>query len=123
MNTVGREAERSSAAWVRDLSGRGEVRSVAVDELGNHLRRAALYTLSRAASNGTALAPAQAEQIAEASTREAILVILDLLPEFRPESKFTTWAYKFVVRNALAAIRLHSEPMERAVPMKESVEC
>jgi RNA polymerase sigma-70 factor (ECF subfamily) len=123
MNTVGIAAKGNSAAWVRDLSSRGEVQAVAIDELGDLLRRAALYTLSRAIMPASALPRAQVEQIAEACTRESVQVILDRLPEFRPESKFTTWAYKFVVRHALAAIRSHIEPMERAVLMKESVEC
>ena len=123
MNMVGIEAKRSSAAWVRDLSGRGEVQAVAIDQLGDLLRRAALYTISRGNMPGTAMPRAQVKQIAEACTRESVQDILDRLPEFRPESKFTTWAYKFVVRHALAAIRLHREPMERAVLMKERVEC
>jgi RNA polymerase sigma-70 factor, ECF subfamily len=123
MNMVGTEAGRNSAAWVRDLSSYGEVQAVAIDELGDLLRRAARYTLSRAPMPGTAMPRAQVEQIAEACARESVQIILDRLPQLRPESKFTTWAYKYVVRHALAAIRLHRGPMGRAVLMKESVEC
>ena len=105
MNSPGLETKRSSEAWAHDLSSCGEVQAVAISALSEFLRRAALYTLNRRAANGTALAPAQAAQIAEACARASVVVILQRLPEFRPESKFTTWAYKFVVRHTLAAAR------------------
>ena len=123
MNSLGIEAKRSSAAWVRDLSSRGDVQAVAIDDLSDLLRRAALYTLGRATMPETATRRGQVEQIAEACTRESVKVILDRLSEFRTESKFTTWAYKYVVRQALAAIRLHRESMDSAVHVKERVEC
>ena len=105
MNSGRTRAKRSSEAWVRDLSSGGEIQTIAVGELSTLLRWAALYTLSRSAVPGYALAPAQAEQIAETSTRESILAIMKRLPEFRPGSQFTTWAYKFAVRHTLAAAR------------------
>jgi hypothetical protein len=105
VNSVRIAAKRNSQAWVRDLSCGGEVQAIAVGELSALLRWAALYTLSRSVVLGRALAPAQAEQIAETSTRESIVAILNRLPELRPESRFTTWAYKFVVRQTLAAAR------------------
>jgi RNA polymerase sigma-70 factor (ECF subfamily) len=105
MNSLGIKTQRSSEAWARDLRGCGEVQAAAISDLSDLLRRAALYTLNRTAANGIALAPAQATQIAEACARASVLVILQRLPEFRPESTFTTWAYKFVVRHTLAAAR------------------
>jgi hypothetical protein len=105
MNFVGLAAKRSSAAWVRDLGSRSDGQTVAVDDLHALLHLAALYTLGRAARPGTDMAPAEAEQIAETCAREAVLVILERLPEFRPEQRFTTWAYKHVVHRALAVAR------------------
>jgi hypothetical protein len=105
MHSVEIAAKRNNQAWVRDLRRGGEVQAIAVSELSALLRWAALYTLSRSVVPGRTLTPAQAEQIAETSTRESIVVILKRLPEFRPGSRFTTWAYKFVVRQTLAAAR------------------
>lgn len=45
------------------------------------------------------------EQIAEASTCEAVLAILERLTEFSPGSQFTTSAHKYVVRHTLKAAR------------------
>lgn len=117
MNSVGIAAKRNSQAWVCDLSSGGEVQAIAVGELSTLLYWAALYTLSRSVVAGPALPPAQAEQIAETSTRESIVLILKRLPEFRPESRFSTWAYKFVVRHTLAAARAarSDQPLPRDV--------
>ncbi len=112
MNFVGIAAKRSSAAWVRDLASRGDGQAVAIDDLYALLHLAALYTLGRAARPGSAMAPAEAEQIAETCARESVLVILEQLPEFRPEQRFTTWAYKHVVHRALSVARaalVHSQ--------------
>jgi RNA polymerase sigma-70 factor (ECF subfamily) len=128
MNNAGIEAKRSSAAWVRDLSSHGVVQATAIGELSALLRRAALYTLRRPAVSGPALARASVEQIAETSSREAVQVILERLPEFRPGSQFTTWAYKFAVRHTLTAARAARAEQEQtgkrtSQPGKETVEC
>lgn len=105
MNFAGRPAKRSSAAWVRDLGSGGSGRARAIGDLHALLRLAALYTLGRTALPGTTMAPADFKKIADTCAREAVLVILDRLPAFRPEHTFTTWAYKHVVRQALAVTR------------------
>jgi hypothetical protein len=105
MNFAGRAAKRSSAAWVSDLRGCGDGRARAIGDLHALLRLAALYTLGRTAIPGTAMAPADFKQIADACAREAVLLILAQLPEYRPGHQFTTWAYKYVVRKTLAVAR------------------
>jgi RNA polymerase sigma-70 factor (ECF subfamily) len=105
MNLVEIAAKRNSAAWVRDLSSCGESHALAIGDLHALLRVAALYSLGRTALPGTAIAPAEVEQIAEQCARESVLVILDRLPQFQPDHRFTTWAYKYVVRNALSVAR------------------
>ncbi len=105
MNLVRIASKRSSAGWVRDLSSCGDGQALAIGDLHALLRLAALYTLGRAALPGTTMAPAEVEQIADQCAREAVRIILDRLPEYRPERRFTTWAYKYVVRNALSVAR------------------
>ncbi|MGH2521772.1 MAG: RNA polymerase sigma factor [Anaerolineales bacterium] len=104
MNTIAQH-RRSNEVWLRDLTSSGEAQAAAISELRLLLLRAALYTLNRTAIHGADLARTQVEQIAEECAQEALLAILDRLPEFRSESKFTTWAYKFAVNFALTAAR------------------
>jgi len=47
----------------------------------------------------------QPDQLAEDFAQDAILKILDHLHTFRGESKFTTWAMKIAVREALTELR------------------
>ncbi len=104
-NMANSEANRSNEAWLRDLAGHGEAQAAAIGDLTALLRRAAQYTLGRASVHGASLARGQEEQIAEECAQESLLAILDRLPDFRSESKFTTWAYKFAVNYALTAAR------------------
>jgi RNA polymerase sigma-70 factor, ECF subfamily len=99
------EATRSNADWLRILAGQGDEQAAAIGDLRALLRRAALYTLSRTGVHGASLASSQVEAIAEECAQEALLAILDRLGDFRAESKFTTWAYKFAVNIALTAAR------------------
>jgi RNA polymerase sigma-70 factor (ECF subfamily) len=96
---------RTNAAWVQDLSGQGETQAAALADLRALLRRAALYALSRTGLHGARLTRDQIEAVAEECAQEALLAILDRLADFRAESKFTTWAYKFAVNIALTAAR------------------
>ena len=105
MDSENIEAQRSNQAWLRDLRGHGRAQAAAIDDLTALLRRAALYTLGRMSVHGANPASAQAEQIAEECAQESLLAILDRLQDFRSESKFTTWAYKFAVNHALTAAR------------------
>jgi RNA polymerase sigma-70 factor (ECF subfamily) len=99
------EANRSNDAWLRDLAGQGDLQAAALGDLRALLHRAALYTLRRTGVHGVTLARGQVEEIAEECAQEALLAILDRLADFRAESKFTTWAYKFAVNIALTAAR------------------
>ena len=97
--------DRSNEAWLRDLTASGEAQAAAIGDLRSLLLRAALYTLNRTPVHGAEMLRVQVEQIAEECAQESLLAILDRLPEFRSESKFTTWAYKFAVNIALTAAR------------------
>gem|GEM_PF-4726432 len=45
-------------------------------------------------------------QIAEDCTQHALIAVINQLSDFRGESKFTTWAYKFAVNIALFIISM-----------------
>ena len=48
------------------------------------------------------------DQLAEDCAQDALLAILGRLPEFRGDSRFTTWVYKFAINMALSAARRES---------------
>jgi RNA polymerase sigma-70 factor (ECF subfamily) len=99
------EANRSTDAWLCDLTGRGKSQADAIADLRRLLRRAVLYALSRTSALRNPPMLAQAEQIVEECTQESLLATLDGLPAFPVGCKFTTWTYKFAVKSTLAAAR------------------
>jgi RNA polymerase sigma-70 factor (ECF subfamily) len=44
-------------------------------------------------------------QIAEDCAQDALIAVMNHLADFRGESKFTTWAYRFAINNALVTAR------------------
>ncbi len=96
---------RSNADWIRALSEPGTEQAAALADLRTYLLRAALFTLLRHRGSSHHMGRSQIEQIAEESTQEALVSLLQHLKDFRGDSRFTTWAYTFAVHGALIAAR------------------
>jgi RNA polymerase sigma-70 factor (ECF subfamily) len=96
---------RSNEEWLHDLKKPGEVQEQAIADLQNILLRATLYLFNRNAGDLTGLASDQVSKLAEDCAQEALIAILNHLSDFRGDSKFTTWAYKFAVNIGLTASR------------------
>ncbi len=96
---------RTNEEWLRDLESSGEAQAAAIADLRDYLLRAALYSLSRSHGDLAHRAPAEIEQLAEDCAQDALLAILKHVHEFRGDSQFTTWAYKFAINIALVAAR------------------
>jgi RNA polymerase sigma-70 factor (ECF subfamily) len=96
---------RSNEEWLRELAASGEEQTAAIEDLRAGLLRAAFYSLRQSAYHLTHLTTAEIEQLAEDCAQEALLTILKQLSEFRGDSRFTTWTYKFAVNIALTAAR------------------
>lgn len=96
---------RSNTQWLNDLQANGTQQAAALADLRALLVRAARYTFSRNLYNLGRLGAEDISQLAEDSGQDALLTILKHLEEFRGESKFTTWAYKFAVNVALVTAR------------------
>ena len=96
-------SRRSNADWIRDLRAGGDVEAAALEELRAYLVRAARFALrkSRLAQDRAGAI----DQVAEDCAQDALLAILARLDDFRGDSRFTTWAYKFAVNVALVAAR------------------
>jgi RNA polymerase sigma-70 factor (ECF subfamily) len=83
-----------SVQWLRDLRGPG--REAAYERLHGLLLRVARGELRRRGPRAGIDGP-ELDDLAHQAAADALLAIRRKLPGFRGESRFTTWAYKFVV--------------------------
>jgi RNA polymerase sigma-70 factor (ECF subfamily) len=104
--------DEESRAWLRcladdDRDGRHRLeRERCLAQLHGMLVRAARAELTR--RSGTApLADHEREDLAQQAADDAMTAILRKLGQFRGESRFTTWAYKFVVLEVSAQLGRH----------------
>lgn len=91
--------------WFQALESQDGTQTAAIEELWNLLYRASLFTLQRNRGDLAALSQEQITQLAEDCAQNALIAVLEHLQEFRGESKFTTWAYKFAINISLTAAR------------------
>ena len=105
----------SSEQWVEMLSGTGSQQEAALERLHDLLLRIARSELQRRAGQLRIGGP-ELDDLAYQATADALLAIVGKLGQFRGESRFTTWAYKFVIFEVSAKIGRHfwSKP---AVPL------
>ncbi len=100
-------AERESRAWIERLRSTGPERDGALVELHALLLRAARFEINRRTGSGK-LRGGDYDDLAQQSADDALVVILRKLDDFRGESRFTTWAYKFALYEAAAKVRKRS---------------
>ncbi len=96
---------RSNQEWLRDLRSEGPAQDAALQDLRELLLRAALYFFSRNLSDLRGMDRAEILQRAEDCAQDALVAVMAHLPDFRGDSKFSTWAYKFAINMALMAAR------------------
>ncbi len=96
---------RTNQEWLRDLSANGENQAAAIADLRNILLRAALYFFNRNLGDFAGLSHDEILQRAEDCAQDALIAVINHLADFRGDSKFTTWAYKFAINMALMAAR------------------
>ena len=96
---------RTNEEWLHDLRATGEVQESATTDLRNFLLRAVLYSFNRNLGDFGGLAHDEILQMAEDCTQDALIAVINHLSDFRGDSKFTTWAYKFAVNIALVTAR------------------
>jgi RNA polymerase sigma-70 factor, ECF subfamily len=96
---------RTNEEWLSDLRESGLEQQHAIADLQNILVRAVLYIFNRNLGDLSALARDDILKLAEDCAQDALIAILNHLSDFRGDSKFTTWAYKFAVNIALMTAR------------------
>jgi len=96
---------RTNEEWLSQLSASGTAQETAIADLRDLLLRAALYFFSRNLDDFQGLQRDEILQRAEDCAQEALVAVLNHLPDFRGDSKFTTWAYKFAINMSMMASR------------------
>lgn len=110
----------ASAEWIRALGATGAEREAALGRLHALLVRVAVRELRRReAANG--VHGRELDDLAQQAADDAMLAILVKLDLFRGESRFTTWAYRFVILEVSSKLGRHywrrhpAEHLETAV--------
>jgi RNA polymerase sigma-70 factor (ECF subfamily) len=116
--TLAREDHQAAdRAWVEALRGVGPERERAADRLHEALLRAARFELARRRGMLNRIRGESLEDLAVQSADDALSAILAKLDQFRFESRFTTWAYKFAIFEAAVRARRRAW-QERELPLE-----
>jgi RNA polymerase sigma-70 factor (ECF subfamily) len=109
-------ARRPVDRMVEALRDEGDARDRAVAELHALLLRAARFEVRRRRAALAHVRGEELEDIAMQAADDALMAVLSKLDDFRGESRFTTWAYKFALLEA--AVRLRRRAWQhREVPL------
>jgi RNA polymerase sigma-70 factor (ECF subfamily) len=101
----GRALDTESASWIGRLQSEGAGYDAAVEDLHVLLLKAARFEVRRRRSALGDLRDSAHEDLAHQSADDALMAVLGKLGEFRGESRFTTWAYKFALLEAAVKVR------------------
>ena len=100
--------DTESQDWLRDLRAAGPAHETAVARLHELLLKAARFEVARRRQALPHLSGAELDDVAQEAAGDAALSVLRRLDDFRGESRFTTWAYKFALLEASVKVRRHS---------------
>jgi RNA polymerase sigma-70 factor (ECF subfamily) len=95
-----------SIEWVRALRGTGVERETALTRLHGVLLRVARGELRRRGGQLRIDGP-ELDDLAHQAAADALLAIVAKVGQFRGESRFTTWAYRFVVFEVSTKVGRH----------------
>src|SRR5579875_2829027 len=98
--------DTESAEWLRSLRAEGAERDEAVVRLHGLLLRIARTEVRRRAGRLRIDGP-ELDDLAHQAAADALLALTGKIDRFRGESRFSTWAYKFVVFEAANKIGRH----------------
>jgi len=91
--------------WHLDLQAQGARRDEAVARLHGLLLRAARFEVFRRRGSLPQLSAFELDELAEEAAGDAAISVLRRLGDFRGESSFRTWAYKFALLEASVKVR------------------
>jgi RNA polymerase sigma-70 factor (ECF subfamily) len=94
-----------STAWIDRLGPDHPEHDAAVADLHALLLRASRYEIHRRRGSLGHLYGPEVDDLAHQSADDALVAILAKLGDFRGDSRFTTWAYKFALYEAAVKVR------------------
>lgn len=100
------DLDEESTAWLRRLDAASPERRAAERELHARLVRIALAEVRRRAAS-TPVTGQELDDVAHQAAGDAMLAILGKLDDFRGESRFVTWAYRFVILEVSSKLGRH----------------
>ena len=100
------DLDEESSAWLRRLGAGGGERQAAERELHARLVRIALAEVRRRSAS-TPVTGQELDDVAHQAADDAMLAILAKLGDFRGESRFITWAYRFVILEVSSKLGRH----------------
>jgi RNA polymerase sigma-70 factor (ECF subfamily) len=100
------QLDPESAGWLGALAGTGPQREVALARLHEMLLRIAQRECRRRGPRLRITGP-ELDDLAYQAAADAMMAITRKLGQFRGESRFTTWAYKFVILEVSGKIGRH----------------
>src|SRR5580700_3542525 len=110
-----------SAEWLRVLSGTGPRREAALARLHGMLLRIAQRETRRRGPRMLIVGP-ELEDLAYQAAADALMAITAKLSQFRGESRFTTWAYRFVILEVSAKPARESEWRDLLAALRRAVD-
>jgi RNA polymerase sigma-70 factor (ECF subfamily) len=111
--------DAASQAWLTRLQSDGPEREAAVAELLALLMKAARFVLLRRRDRLPSVSRDELDELAAEAAADALLAILERLDDYRGESRFTTWAWKFAFFSASGAVRRRSW-LGREIPSEDA---
>jgi RNA polymerase sigma-70 factor, ECF subfamily len=99
------DVQTASAEWLDALRDEGPRREEAVARLHALLLRAARFEVGRRRAGLRHVRGVSLDDLATQSADDALIAVLAKLDDFRGESRFTTWAYKFALLEAAVRLR------------------
>jgi len=106
--------DAASRRWLDHLRVGHPERETAIASLHEVLRRVAFFELSRRRAQLYWVDGPEFDDLAQQAADDALVNVLNKLDEFRGLSRFTTWAYKFVIFEVSAKVARH--PWRRQPP-------
>ena len=97
--------DADSAEWIDALRATGPERDEAVARLHELLLKASRFEVGRRRAALPHLRGDDFDDLAVQSADDALVAVLKKLDDFRGESRFTTWAYKFALLEAAVKLR------------------
>jgi RNA polymerase sigma-70 factor, ECF subfamily len=115
-------SRRESERWVDELRPGHPRRHQTVAKLHDVLLRVAFHELARRRGQLRSISGPEFDDLAHQAANDALMNVLARLDDFRGLSRFTTWAYKFVMFEVSGKLARHTwrrQPPSREGPVFE----